>query len=94
MRFTPALLYALSASSAALAAPLSKRAVSAIAGDTLASFAPFTQFARAAYCPLSKVTDWECGEACDALPGFQPTLTGGDGNAIQQCMFQSPLDFA
>ncbi|OJT09887.1 Lipase [Trametes pubescens] len=84
MRFTPALLYALSASSAALAAPTSKRAVSALAADTLASFAPFTQFARAAYCPLSKVTDWQCGEACDALPGFQPTLTGGDGNAIQQ----------
>jgi len=26
-------------------------------------------------------------DACEALPGFQPTLVGGDGNAIQNCEF-------
>lgn len=23
--------------------------------------------------------------ACDALPGFQPTVVGGDGDAVQNC---------
>ncbi|KAI0822301.1 alpha/beta-hydrolase [Trametes gibbosa] len=85
MRLTIAPLYALlSAATVALAAPTSKRAVTALSGDALAAFAPFTQFARAAYCPSDKVADWQCGQACDALPGFQPTLTGGDGNAVQR----------
>ncbi|CDO71479.1 hypothetical protein BN946_scf184909.g73 [Trametes cinnabarina] len=86
MRFSSVLLYALSASTAVLAAPApaSKRSVTALSAAQLSSFAPFTQFARAAYCPISKVQNWQCGQACDALPGFQPTLTGGDGNAIQQ----------
>ncbi|KAI0042122.1 alpha/beta-hydrolase [Auriscalpium vulgare] len=57
--------------------------VSTLSASQLAAFAPFTQFARAAYCPSSKITNWQCGQACNALPGFQPTLTGGDGNAIQ-----------
>lgn len=26
-------------------------------------------------------------EACDALPGFQPTLNGGDGNGVQFCEY-------
>lgn len=25
-------------------------------------------------------------EACKAITGFQPTLTGGDGNDVQLCM--------
>lgn len=85
MRFTFAPIYVLSAATAALAAPTSKRSVSALSSDQLASFAPFTQFARAAYCPSDKVANWQCGQACDALPGFQPTLTGGDGDAVQRC---------
>ncbi|KAI9058382.1 alpha/beta-hydrolase [Trametes sanguinea] len=86
MRFSAALFYALSATTAVWAAPAatSKRSVTALSATQLSSFAPFTQFARAAYCPTSKVQNWQCGQACDALPGFQPTLTGGDGNAIQQ----------
>ncbi|KAI0632143.1 alpha/beta-hydrolase [Trametes polyzona] len=83
MRFTSALLLALSAAGATLAAPTSKRAVTALSSSQLASFAPFTQFARAAYCPSDKIKNWKCGQACDALPGFQPTLTGGDGNGVQ-----------
>ncbi|TFK44798.1 alpha/beta-hydrolase [Crucibulum laeve] len=71
--------------SAALAAPTSpvKRAVTPLSASDLSGLAPFTQFARAAYCPTSKLQNWSCGEACTALPGFQPTLVGGDGNGIQ-----------
>ncbi|KAI0372183.1 alpha/beta-hydrolase [Pilatotrama ljubarskyi] len=83
MRFSSALLYVLSAVTAALAAPTEKRSVTALSSSQLASYAPFTQFARAAYCPSTKITNWKCGQACDALPGFQPTLTGGDGGAVQ-----------
>ncbi|KAJ7928052.1 Alpha/Beta hydrolase protein [Mycena leptocephala] len=43
----------------------------------------FTQFARAAYCPVDKLMSWTCGEACDANPDFQATLAGGMGNAVQ-----------
>jgi hypothetical protein len=31
-----------------------------------------------------RVIDWDEG-ACDALPGFVPTLTGGDGAGTQYC---------
>ncbi|KAI0322407.1 alpha beta-hydrolase [Amylostereum chailletii] len=64
-------------------APLSRRSVTALSASQLAAFAPFTQLARAAYCKPSKITGWQCGEACNAVPGFLPTLTGGDGNALQ-----------
>ncbi|OBZ71698.1 Lipase [Grifola frondosa] len=57
--------------------------VTTLSLSQFAAFTPFTQFARAAYCASSKITNWQCGQACDALPGFQPTLTGGDGNAVQ-----------
>jgi len=60
-----------------------QRSVTALSATELSSFAPFTQFARAAYCPTDVLRGWNCGEACDALPGFQPTLVGGDGNDIQ-----------
>ncbi|KAI0311771.1 alpha/beta-hydrolase [Amylostereum chailletii] len=88
MFFPPALI-ASALFAAALAAParnivLKKRdSVTAVSASMLSSFAPFTQFARAAYCASSKVQNWQCGEACDALPGFQPTLTGGDGSSVQ-----------
>ncbi|KAF9465013.1 alpha/beta-hydrolase [Collybia nuda] len=60
-----------------------KRAATPVSAAELSSFSPYTQFARAAYCSTSKLAGWNCGEACRALPGFQPTLVGGDGNAIQ-----------
>ncbi|KAF9465290.1 alpha/beta-hydrolase [Collybia nuda] len=65
-----------------LATP-TRRSVTPLSSSDLSGFAPYTQFARAAYCPTSKLTGWTCGEACNALPGFQPTLVGGDGNAVQ-----------
>jgi len=49
----------------------------------ISSFAPYTQFARAAYCNPLIVQGWQCGEACDAVPGFTATLTGGDGDTVQ-----------
>ncbi|KAF8884743.1 alpha/beta-hydrolase [Gymnopilus junonius] len=55
-----------------------------LSASALTSLAPFTQFARAAYYPTGKLKKWSCGEACQANSDFQPTLVGGDGNAIQQ----------
>ncbi|KAI0076704.1 alpha/beta-hydrolase [Panus rudis PR-1116 ss-1] len=57
--------------------------VTKLTAAELSSLAPYTQFARAAYCASSKITNWGCGAACNAIPGFQPTLTGGDGNGVQ-----------
>ncbi|PFH52214.1 hypothetical protein AMATHDRAFT_140728 [Amanita thiersii Skay4041] len=62
---------------------LQSRTETPLSTEELFSWAPYTQFARAAYCPPSKLTNWTCGEACSALPGFEPTLVGGDGNAVQ-----------
>lgn len=63
--------------------PLARRAVTQLTSAQVAAFAPYTEFARAAYCPSSGISDWSCGEACAAIPGFVPTLTGGDGNDVQ-----------
>ncbi|EPQ54752.1 alpha/beta-hydrolase, partial [Gloeophyllum trabeum ATCC 11539] len=83
-----ALLYSLAALSSllgAFAAPavheLEDRSVTALSAAQLASFAPYTQLARATYCP--GVSNWQCGEACSAVSDFQLTLYGGDGNAVQ-----------
>ncbi|KAH9485060.1 Lipase [Psilocybe cubensis] len=62
---------------------LQGRSVTALSSSELSGFAPFTQFARAAYCPTSKLQNWSCGDACKANSDFQPTLVGGDGNAVQ-----------
>ncbi|KAH9849002.1 alpha/beta-hydrolase [Lenzites betulinus] len=83
---TWASLLVLFVSAAALPAPPLARAsdaVSVVTSVDTSSFAPFTQFARAAYCDSSKVLTWTCGDACNAIPGFQTHLTGGDGNAVQ-----------
>ena len=92
-----ALLAALGAAARPTHAPLPRAMTSA----QLSELAPYTQFARAAYCSPSIVQGWACGrmslvlgnpirltplaEACQAVPGFQASLTGGDGNAIQYC---------
>ncbi|KAK0461200.1 Alpha/Beta hydrolase protein [Desarmillaria tabescens] len=60
-----------------------RRSVTALSATELASFAPFTQFARAAYCGSDALKDWSCGEACDAVSDFEPTLVGGNGNDVQ-----------
>ena len=85
MRFYTTAVAALALASRALALPTSKRSVSALSSSSLQGFAPFTQFARATYCGADKLKDWNCGEACKANPTFEPSLVGGDGNAIQTC---------
>jgi len=59
------------------------RRATAVAQSQIDSLIPFGQFARAAYCPTSKIQGWGCGQACVATTGFNPSLVGGDGDAIQ-----------
>lgn len=54
-----------------------------VSSSELAGLASYTQFARAAYCDVSKIQGWKCGDACNANKDFQLTLAGGDGNVIQ-----------
>ena len=49
------------------------------------SFDPTTHFAAVAYCNLGLTKTWTCGEHCDATPGFQTSLVGGDGGDTPQC---------
>lgn len=48
---------------AAIPAEVEARAatVTALSASQLASYAPYTQFARAAYCPSSSIKTWGCG---------------------------------
>ncbi|KAI1789485.1 alpha/beta-hydrolase [Ganoderma leucocontextum] len=80
--FFAAALLALSASAVALPS-LQARDATKLSAEQLASYSPFTQFARAAYCASSKLIPWNCGEACAANADFQPSRTGGNGNDIQ-----------
>ncbi|KAF9529413.1 alpha/beta-hydrolase [Crepidotus variabilis] len=61
---------------------LLKRSETAVSAADLKSLAPYTQFARAAYCPAG-ISTWNCGAACQANSDFQVTLAGGDGGSIQ-----------
>ncbi|TFK48689.1 alpha/beta-hydrolase [Heliocybe sulcata] len=77
------LLPALGALAAPAPAARSAADVTTLTAAQLSSLAPYTQFARAAYCDPSIVTGWQCGEACDAVTDFTATLTGGDGDETQ-----------
>jgi hypothetical protein len=46
---------------------LDKRTVTPLSSSDLAAFAPFTQFARAAYCPLDALKNWSCGGMFDFI---------------------------
>lgn len=50
-------------STVALAAPaeMFRRAVTQVSSSELAGLASYTQFARAAYCDVSKIQGWKCG---------------------------------
>ncbi|KAJ3728605.1 Alpha/Beta hydrolase protein [Lentinula raphanica] len=61
------------------------RTVTQISASELAGFAPYTQFARAAYCPTDVLKTWTCGEACQANADFEVAFVGGDGDDIQNC---------
>ncbi|KAI9466824.1 hypothetical protein BJY52DRAFT_21561 [Lactarius psammicola] len=56
-----------------------------LSSNQFVEFVPFIEFARAAYCAPTKMEGWRCGDTCRAVPGFEPTLTGGNsnGNRIQ-----------
>ncbi|KAF9566677.1 hypothetical protein CPC08DRAFT_703644 [Agrocybe pediades] len=47
----------------AYAAPtnLQERSVTTLSASDLSSLAPFTQFARAAYCDTGELATWSCG---------------------------------
>ena len=47
---------------------LEARTVSVLSTTDISSFTPFTQFARAAYCPQSKVNNWSCGRELGLFP--------------------------
>ncbi|TFK70409.1 alpha/beta-hydrolase [Pluteus cervinus] len=57
--------------------------VTALSQAQITDLKPFTFLAAAAYCPPEKVASWKCGVACSSITGFTPTLTGGDGDAVQ-----------
>ncbi|KAG2037862.1 Alpha/Beta hydrolase protein [Suillus americanus] len=44
---------------------------------------PYAHFASAAYYSPAMINGWKCGEACEALPGFKVSLTGGNDDSIQ-----------
>ncbi|KAH8978644.1 alpha/beta-hydrolase [Lactarius hatsudake] len=62
---------------------ISHNGVTTLTSSQYAGFVPYVQFARAAYCPSNKIDGWQCGDACNAVPDFTPTLRGGDGHATQ-----------
>jgi hypothetical protein len=70
------LLLTLASTAAALVTPLSAAAI--------AGYAPYTELARAAYCPTDIAT-WACGGACSAVAGFTVAAIGGDGDDVQYC---------
>jgi hypothetical protein len=55
------------------------------------SFDPSTHFAAVAYCDLGLTDTWTCGEHCDATPGFQTSLVGGDGEDTPQCELSTSM---
>ncbi|EIW78158.1 alpha beta-hydrolase [Coniophora puteana RWD-64-598 SS2] len=85
MRLSIILALALSSTLRALAAPVDDwvRTLTQVSESDISSWNPYTQFARATYCAPSQVEGWNCGEPCDAVPGFQLTLAEGDGGGVQ-----------
>ena len=58
------------------------------------SFNPSTHFAAAAYCSLETTQSWTCGEHCDATPGFQTSLVGGNGGDIPHCELSTSMPYS
>lgn len=63
----------LAAVTAAPSAWLANRDTAPVSSADLKGFAPFTQFARAAYCPTETIQDWSCGGVSKVS---NETLTG------------------
>jgi len=47
---------------------LQERSVTQVSAADLGSLAPFTQFARATYCPTNILQGWNCGGDCYFIP--------------------------
>ncbi|KAH9970959.1 Alpha/Beta hydrolase protein [Lactifluus volemus] len=60
-----------------------RQAITTLSSTQIDAFAPFTNFASAAYCNPSTTGNWSCGANCDANPDFQPVASGGDGDITQ-----------
>lgn len=73
--------FSLHALAAPTPVPLEERdsTITVLSSATISSYAPYTNFAAAAYC--SGTADWSC-TACKNVPGFVPYATGGDGDAV------------
>ncbi|KAF8304995.1 alpha/beta-hydrolase [Clavulina sp. PMI_390] len=56
-----------------------KRTLTDVSATEVTDLTPFGQFSRAAYCNVD--LSFSCGDACNALPGFQVEAFGGDGDA-------------
>jgi len=57
----------------------SSTAVTTLSTDQTDAFVRPARFAQIAYCSPGAVQGWQCGAPCDALPGVQSIVTGGDG---------------
>ncbi|EJT98310.1 lipase [Dacryopinax primogenitus] len=72
-------------SGAAFGAPLLPRKntapVTPLSTAQISAITPFAWMTNAAYCSYSAVMSWSCGSACQALPGMEVILTGGDNGA-------------
>lgn len=81
---------------AAIAAPsrmLDKRAVTPLSSGDLAALAPFTQFARAAYCPTDVLKDWSCGGRFILISCLHWTLRWSQRHVLP-CQDSNPLSSA
>ncbi|TRM58502.1 Alpha/Beta hydrolase protein [Schizophyllum amplum] len=64
------------------ATTLVSRDVTTLTADAIAGFAPYTEFAAAAYCPQG-IETWQCGDSCTANGDFELYGYGGDGGDVQ-----------
>jgi len=60
----------------------SNEAVSTLSSAQTDPFVIPARFSQIAYCSSGAVMSWNCGPPCDALPGIEPIVTGGDDGLI------------
>lgn len=60
-----------------------RQSVTTLSSAQVASYKPYTNYARTAYCQPAKTLTWGCGTNCEANPSFEPVASGGDGDSTQ-----------
>ncbi|KAF8484177.1 alpha/beta-hydrolase [Gautieria morchelliformis] len=60
----------------------SHAAVSILSTAQTDPFVKPARFSQIAYCSPQAVLSWNCGPACDALPGIEPIAAGGDDGLV------------